>query len=362
MRRWLPALVLIGTLLAFVGTLGFLWQKSQAPPTVFTTESPVVTDIVKKTVATGAIVPRNEIALKPQVSGIIESIAVEPGDVVTRGDLIARIQVIPNSGQLASAQAQVRAAELNLSRAQQELGRSERLHDQGVLSDDAMDAARVAFQLREQELASARTNLRIIREGAIAGSGGAATEVRATVGGMILSVPVKEGESVIESNTFNAGTTIAYVADMSDMIFQGKVDESEVGKISVGMPLDITIGALQDRRFAGTLEYIAPKGELDEGAVKFEIRAALAQQEGVFVRAGVSANADIVLDHREQVLAVKEALLQFEEDAVFVEVETAPQTFERRDVEVGLSDGIHVEIVSGVTEADKLKGREESSG
>ncbi|MCB9744802.1 MAG: efflux RND transporter periplasmic adaptor subunit [Alphaproteobacteria bacterium] len=355
MRRILPLLIVLGVLGAFGGTLWFLWDKSREKPEVFETAQATVTDIVRKTVATGAIVPRNEVALKPKVSGIIASLAVEPGQTVKAGDLIAEIRITPNSAQLASAQSQVAQAEISLKDAEARLQRSEQLFEQGALSTAALDQDRLAYSLRQQELAAAQTNLRIVREGAATRSATAATLVRSTVEGMILDVPVKIGESVIEANTFNAGTTIATVANMGDMIFQGKVDESEVGRIAEGMPLAITIGALEDLRFDGTLEYIAPKGVLDRGAVQFEIRAAVALKEDVFVRAGVSANADIVLDRRDQVLAIKESLLQFDEGAPFVEVEVGEQAFERREVELGLSDGIHVEVLGGVTPEDKLK-------
>lgn len=359
MKRVLPMLIVVVVLLGFVGTLGFLWKKSQPEPEAVQLDAPVVTDIVKKTVATGAIVPRNEVAIKPRVSGIVEVVHVEPGAQVERGTLLAEIAIVPNSQQLASARSNVSSAEISLANAKRDLDRVQGLAGQGAVSRTQLELAQTQFALREEELKAARTNLRIIRDGASAGAGAnVSTEVRSTVTGMVLSVPIKVGESVIESNNFNDGTTIAEVADMGDLIFQGTVDESEVGRIAVGMPLEITIGAYPDNRFTGTLEYIAPKGQDAQGAVAFEIRAALDAQDQVFIRAGCSANADIVLEKAEQVLAVRESTLIFDDAGTWVEVETAPDTFERRQVELGISDGLFVEVLSGVGESDAVKRQE----
>ncbi len=354
-RRLGPLLVVALVALAFLGTVAFLWDRSRQRPEAVQTTAPQVRDIVRKTVATGAIVPRTEVAIKPRVSGVIAALHVDPGQVVAAGDLIAEIRVVPDSGRLAGAEARVRTAQLALEDARRELERAEELAEEQAISQAELDRTRSTYTLRTEELAAAREDLQIVRDGASRRAGSVSTEVRSTVAGMVLDVPVREGWSVIESNTFNEGTTIATVADMSDLIFQGQVDESEVGKIDEGMPLDITVAAFSGRRFQGTLEYISPKGQDSQGAVVFEIRASIPPPDDVFLRAGSSANADIVLDSREGVLAIEEAVLQFEGEKPYVEVGAGPDQFARRDVDLGLSDGIWVEVKDGVSADDLLK-------
>jgi len=350
--------VLFGLILlsGFAGTVYYLYSKSEEEPTVYQTKAPFVTTIIKKTVATGSVVPRKEVEIKPQVSGIVDEFFVEPGDEVSSGDLIARIRIIPNMVNLANAETRVNHARIGLENAEIDLARSRRLTDEGVVARADLQQYELAHDSAKEELAASLDNLELIKKGTRAKAGETTnTLVRATIGGMVLEVPLEEGDFVIESNTFNDGTTIATVADMDELIFEGKVDESEVGKISPGMTLLLTIGAIETDKFEAKLERIAPKGVEENGAIQFEIRAALVQQDGIFVRANYSANADIVLDQRDEVLAINEALLQFEGEETYVEVETAGQQFERRSVETGLSDGINVEVVSGLTEADKVK-------
>ena len=358
MARLLPYLLLI----AFLGTLGwtgvYLYEKSEVKPEVIETGAPVVGDVIQKTVATGSIVPRKEIEIKARVSGILDELVVEPGQHVKKGDLVARIRVVPNISELQRAQAGVRQAKLRLENARIELERQRSLNAQGIVANSAVTPLQYERDLRKQELADAEESLELVLEGAsrAAREAGVATnEVRSTVDGMVLDVPEKEGASIIESNTFNPGSTLAVVADMSDMIYLGQIDESEVGKIRKGMSLDVRIGALQNQRFRAVLEYIAPKGNLLEGAIQFEIRAAMQLQEGTFLRSGYSANADIVLDQRHEVLTVDESLLLFAGGDPFVEVEVQPGRFERRAVELGLSDGIRIEVLSGVAAADVLR-------
>ncbi len=358
MARLLPYLLLI----AFLGTLGwtgvYLYEKSEVKPEVIETGAPVVGDVIQKTVATGSIVPRKEIEIKARVSGILDELVVEPGQHVKKGDLVARIRVVPNISELQRAQAGVRQAKLRLENARIELERQRSLNAQGIVANSAVTPLQYERDLRKQELADAEESLELVLEGAsrAAREAGVATnEVRSTVDGMVLDVPEKEGASIIESNTFNPGSTLAVVADMSDMIYLGQIDESEVGKIRKGMSLDVRIGALQNQRFRAVLEYIAPKGNLLEGAIQFEIRAAMQLQEGTFLRSGYSANADIVLDQRHEVLTVDESLLMFENGEPFVEVEVQPGRFERRAVELGLSDGIRVEVLSGIAAVDVLR-------
>jgi len=350
--------ILFGIVFLSLVTGGFyyLYSKSEEPPVVYETQSPITTTIIKKTIATGSVVPRKEVEIKPQVSGIVEKLFVEAGDSVNDGDMIAKIRIIPDMVNLANAENRVEMARIRLDNAERELERNKRAYAEGVITEATFRQFELDASNGRQELVAARDNLDLIRKGTTTKTEGASnTLVRATIAGMVLEVPLEEGDSVIETNTFNDGTTIATVADMDALIFEGKVDESEVGKLQPGMPLLLTIGAIESRRFDAELEHIAPKGLEEDGAIQFEIRAALGQQDGVFVRANYSANADIVLDRRDDVLAVNEGLLQFEGDAVFVEVEGAPQQFERRDIETGLSDGIHIEVLSGLDEKDKIK-------
>jgi len=356
MKKVLTAALVVALVTLFGGTLWYLWRKAQKPVVIYDTESPSVTDIIKKTVATGSVIPRKEVAVKPQVSGIIESIRVEPGQDVKRGDLLASIRVVPNTAALAAAESRVTQATFRSEDAAREFARLRKLAADGIVSDKEFRQATLAKDTAEEELAAARDSLEVVRRGVAARSGNASnTKVVATIDGTVLDVPVKEGGSVIETNTFNDGTTIASLADMSELIFEGKVDESEVGKLKPGMAIVLTIGALEPAKFDATLEYIAPKGVDENGAIQFKIRAAVKQQPDLMIRANYSANADIVLDRRDKVLAIKESLLQFEKDETFVEIETAPQKFERRKLKTGLSDGVTMEIVLGLTKDDKVK-------
>jgi HlyD family secretion protein len=355
MKRSL-SLVLVVLFVGLVGaTFWFLWSKSQKQPVVYQTETPQTLDVVKKTVATGAIVPRQEVEIKPRVSGLLESVRVQPGDAIKQGDLIAKIQIIPNAESLNRAEAEVRARKITLDNATRELARSQAAFDKHILPEAELAKAKNEQALAAEATQAATSALEVVRSGASGGARQSNLLVTSTVNGMVIDVPVKPGFSVIESNNFNAGTTIATVADMSDMIFQGQVDESEVGKIKEGMALKIKIGALEEP-VTGKLEYIAPKGKQVEGAIQFEIKAAIIKKGDVFIRAGYSANADIVLDERKQVLTLREALVQWGDDKQpFVEVETSPQIFARRPVKLGLSDGINVEVADGVRREDKIK-------
>lgn len=356
MKKLIPILILAAILGGFAWTLQFLYERSKAPDVVHETEAPAVTDIVRKTVATGAIVPREEIDIKPRVSGVIAELFVEPGALVKKGDRIAKIRLIPNVVNLNTAESSRRSAQIAMNQAKTELDRLEALHAQHAIAGEEVERARTNLSLRREELQAAQSNIQLLKEGTSGRTDSASTEVTSTVDGMVLALPVKVGASVIESNTFNEGTTIATVADMGDMIFLGKVDESDVGKLRESMALHIKVGALEDVPITGKLEYISPKGVTREGAIEFEIRAAIEPRaDGPLIRAGYSANADIVLDRRDQVLAIPENLLQFEGERAYVEVETGPQQFERRDVELGLSDGIKVEVRKGVEPGARIK-------
>ena len=350
MKRVLPLVLVAGILLAFVGTLGFLWEQSRPEPEPRRTFTVERGDVTLKTVATGAIEPRTEVAVKPALSGVVAELYVEPGQQVALGDLIAELRIIPDSERLASAQNGIQLARIRVTDAERELDKVRALQDKGAASRTDVELAETTFELREQELRAARSELQIVKTGATAGSRERSTEVRAHVAGMVLTVPVEVGYSVIEANAFNEGTTIASIADMGDLVFEGTLDESEVGKVKEGMALDITVGAFPDERFAGSLEYISPKGEVINGGVQFAIRAALTPRDDVFVRAGSSANANIVLNRVTDVLVLDEAALTFQDDgSVTVEREDGSS----QAVTVGLSDGIRAEV-SGVQEGETL--------
>jgi HlyD family secretion protein len=356
MRRIVPISLGLLLLVLFAGTLLFLYRKSQAEPVVYETEKPFKATIIKKTVATGSLVPRREVVIKPRVSGVVDELFVEAGDHVKAGQEIARIKIIPNVVSLNQAEAAVDASRINFENSKKEVARYETLLKQNLISEVEFNRYQLEYKLRQQELQSATSNLQLVKSGAARGAGKVSNVVASTVEGMVIDVPVKEGASVTETNNFNEGTTIGVVADMTDMIFQGKVDESEVGRIKVGMPLEIVVGAIEKHKVEGKLEYIAPKGVAVEGAIQFEIRAAIKPVKDIFIRAGYSANADIVVDKRIDVLAIHESLLQFEKDGKpYVEIQVVDQTFEKTPVEVGLSDGVQIEVVKGVDQTTAIK-------
>ena len=356
MKKVLGVLAALLFAAVVIATGVFLFKKSQAKPVVYQTASPVTTDLVRKTVATGAVVPRKEVQIKPLISGIIEELYVEPGQLVKQGDLVAKVRVIPNMVSLSSAESRLNKAKISLADAERDYLRNKNLVEDGTISAADFQRSEIAWEQAKEDLKGAQDNLDIVRKGtSVRMASASTTVVKATIGGTILEVPLEVGNSVIESNNFNDGTTIASIADLEDLIFKGKVDESEVGKIRPGMDLELTIGALPENRIHATLERIAPKGVEENGAIQFEIRAALAPHKEMLIRANYSASADIVLEKREQVLALDEGLLQFEGEKPYVEVETAPQKFERREITTGISDGIKIEIVSGLTASDKVK-------
>ncbi len=374
MKRTTTVVVLILIVLVFSVALFYLWQKNQEDPVTYTTQSASKQTIVVNTVATGSIVPEEEVLIKPNISGVVEEVYVEAGEFVKQGDLIAKIRVIPNVSTLTSAKNGIASnrnaletAEINFKTQKALYDRQKQLFDKGVISANDFDQANNTYLQAKQrveqariDLTQSRQNYDIIKTGTTSGVGNIAqTQVRATVNGMVLDVPVKAGNQVIEANNFNEGTSIASLADVTKMIFEGKVDESEVGKIKEGLPLEITIGAIENEKYDAVLDYIAPKGIAENGAIQFEIEGSLKKIDSTksFIRAGLSANASIILEKAEDVLAIKEALVQYDPETKkpFVEVETGDQQFERRDVELGISNGIFVEVKSGVTETDKIK-------
>ena len=357
MRKFILITIIAAAFGGLAYTLSYLYKKNEQKPVIYSTEQAFKTTIINKTVATGSIVPRKEIEIKPQVSGIIEKLYVEAGDIIEKGQLIAKIKIIPNMVNLRNAESRVDRAKIALEDTKLDYDRQKKLFDDGVIAEADFQKFTLAKNRSEEELKSANDNLELIKEGVIKSAGTASnTLIKSTVNGMVLDVPVKEGNSVIESNTFNAGTTISVVADMSSMVFEGKIDESEVGKLKIGMALVLSVGAIENQKFDANLEYISPKGIEEAGAIQFEIKADVKLQDSTFIRAGYSANGDIVLGKREDVLAIREGLLQFASDSVYVEVETGQQEFVKVIVETGLSDGINIEILSGIDANTQIKG------
>ena len=343
--------------LALIAVLIWFGKMNKKSNDVFETETPFKATIVKKTVATGKVTPLEEVEIKPQVSGIIDKIYLEEGDKVKKGDLIARIRVVPNEQALSGAEGRVSKAQLQVNNAKTVYDRNKKLFDNGVISRKDFEDFELAYNQAKQDLVNAKNDYQIIKKGSTGASGTANTNIRATATGMILEIPVEEGDQVIQSNNFNAGTTIASVADMTKMIFEGKVDEAEVSKIKTDTELDISIGAIDDKKFPAHLNFIAPKGTEEDGTVQFTIKADVTLDAENFLRAGYSANAEIVLDQKDSVMSISESVMQFDKktEKPYVEVKTGEQEFERRDIEIGLSDGVNVEIVSGVTSEDEIK-------
>jgi HlyD family secretion protein len=351
----LGIVILVGI---FVGTIYFLYTKSKTVPEVFETKNPFVTNVVRKTVATGSVVPRKEIEIVPQVSGIIDELYIVAGDFVKKDQVIAKIKIIPDMVNLNNAETRQNRAKLSFDDSKIDFDRQQKLFDQKVISYEEYKRAKVSYDASKEELSAAENNMELIKNGVTKKAQSATnTLVRSTVNGMVLDVPIKEGNSVIQSNTFNNGTTIATVADMKDMIFKGKVDETEVGKIKEGMNIELEIGAIEKDKFGAILEYIAPKGKEENGAIQFEIKANVVLKDNQFIRAGYSANANIVLEKKDSVLVIPEGYLKFEKDSSYVEVETAtPQVFEKRKVKTGISDGINIEVTEGLKKTEKVKG------
>jgi HlyD family secretion protein len=358
MKKGTTLAIILLILASFSASLYYLYTKNLESPEFFETETPAYRTIVKSTLATGKITPEEEILIKPNISGLVEEVYVSAGDNIKIGDLIAKIRVIPNVGNLNAAQNQVENAKIILENQSKIYERQKSLFEKGVISANEFDNFEGNYLQALQSYEAALQNLEIVKTGSTKNMGASAlTMIRSTVTGKVLDVPVKKGNQVIETNNFNEGTTIASIADVTNMIFEGKVDESEVGKIKEKMPIEITVGALPDLRFDAVLDFIAPKGNLENGAIQFDIRGTLDKLEETSIRAGLSANASIILAKVDSVLAIKEALVQFdpEDFRPFVEIQKEGQVFEKRYVELGLSDGIYVEIKVGVDKDTPIK-------
>tara|TARA_B100001093_G_scaffold510075_1_gene575275 strand:+ start:543 stop:1673 length:1131 start_codon:yes stop_codon:yes gene_type:complete len=353
LKYLIVTLIIFGLLFA---TAYFIKTNSKSI-TEYKTETPFISSVEQKTVVTGKVIPEDEVEIKPQISGIIQELFVEEGENVKEGDLLAKVKVVPNEGSLNSAKGRVASLKIILDNAKIEFDRNKLLYEKEIISKQDFQNASLNFDRASQDLANAKSDLEVILLGSAGGSSTANTNIRATVAGTVLEIPVEAGDQVVESNTFNAGTTIATIADLNKMIFEGKIDESEVEKLKIEMPLVINLGAIQNKDFDAKLKFIAPKGNEEQGTVKFKIEADVFLDNSINVRAGYSANASLVLEKKDSVMVISEALLQFDksDEEAFVEIEKSDQKFKRIKIETGISDGINIEILSGLTMDDKIK-------
>lgn len=360
MKKFMKIAVLVLIAILFIGTFVFLYQKSQPEKVSYQVLKAETKDLVQTTVATGKIEPRDEVEIKPQISGIIAEVYKEAGQTVKEGEVIAKVKVIPELGTLNAAESRVRLAEMNGKQAEIDLERMEKLYQGKLVSNEEYEKTLLAAKQAREELQAAKDNLEIVKEGITKNSASfSSTLIRSTITGLILDVPIKVGNSVIMSNTFNDGTTIATVADMSDLIFRGNVDETEVGRIREGIPVKITLGALQNMKFDAVLEYISPKSTENNGANQFEIKAAIDVPDSVTIRSGYSANAEMELQHVDGALTVPESAVEFSGDSTFVYVLTdsvPDQKFKRQQIVTGISNGIDTEVKQGLKSGDKVRG------
>lgn len=356
MKKVVKVALIVVLILGVLFAANYFVSTNNKGTVKFTTETPFKAVIEKKTVATGKVIPENEVEIKPQISGIIDRVHVKEGDYINSGDLIATIKVVPNEAALNNAIGRVGNAKIVLKNSEINFNRNKALYEKKVISKQEFDNVELQYNQAQQELTNSINDLKIIREGT-AGRGTTNTNVRATISGTILEIPIKAGDQVIESNNFNAGTSIAKIADLGNMVFEGKVDEAEVSRLELGMPLKISLGAIENKEFDAQLRFVAPQGVEENGAVQFKIEATITLDSNFFVRAGYSANATIVLAKSNKVMVIREALLQYNEQTgePFVELEKAPQQFEKQKIELGLSDGMNVEIISGLKMEDKVK-------
>ena len=346
--------------LIFIGTFVFLYQKSQPEPVVYNEFTTKMGDVSKTTLITGKIEPRNEVNVKPQISGIITDIYKEAGDVVKAGEVIAKVKVIPDMSQLSSAESRVRLAEINAKQAQVDYDRDKVLFDKHLITAESFDKVSQTLHQAQEEVKAANDALEVVRDGVSKSNASASsTLIRSTISGVILDIPVKVGNTVILSNTFNDGTTIATLANMKDLIFRGNIDETEVGQLAIGVPMKITIGALQDVKLSASLEYISPKAVENNGANQFEIKAAIDVKGAKDLRSGYSANAEIVLQTAKNVLTIPESAVEFSGDSTFVYLvkgKGEQKTYERHPVTIGISDGVNIEIKKGLSSKDVVRG------
>ena len=357
MKKVIKIIVGLGLLVALVMVLKYFKDSNEKSVEDFKVSEPFYSSMKTKIVATGKLNPEEEIELKPQIAGIIDKILVEEGDIVRKGDLIAKIRVVPNEQSLVGANGQISTAKISYNNAKTLFDRNKALFNKGVISKQDFENSELSLNQASESLRQAQNNYQIIKRGSLSGGGSANTSITAQIPGTVLEIPVREGDQVIESNSFNAGTTIATIADMSKMIFEGKVDEAEVGKLEEGKDIKVILGAINEKEFPAKLTFVAPKGQEENGAVQFTIKADVTVEQSTKIRAGYSANAEIEMASKDSVLVIKESLLQFNRitEKPFVEIQKEDGKFEKENVTLGLSDGINVEITEGIEEGDKVK-------
>ncbi|RMZ50747.1 efflux RND transporter periplasmic adaptor subunit [Flavobacteriaceae bacterium PRS1] len=357
MKKAVKIILGIVVLILLVIVLKYFKDSNSKDIVDYETEEPFYASIDTKAVATGKLIPEEEIELKPQISGIVDKILVEEGDIVQKGDLIAKIRVVPNEQALVSASSRIKSVKFSRDNAQTLFNRNKALFEKGVISKQDFENSELSLNQAQEELSQAQNNYQIIKRGSLSGGRSANTNIIAQISGTVLEIPVREGDQVIESNNFNAGTTIATIADMSVMIFEGLVDEAEVGKLEEGKEITVILGAINEKEFPAILTFIAPKGKEENGAVQFTIKADVEIDPSTKIRAGYSANAEIEIESKDSTFCIKEALLQFNRitEKPFVEILNEDGKFEKKDVELGISDGINIEILDGIEEGDKIK-------
>ncbi len=350
-------ILIILLILGFLMAIAYFIRSNSTSSIEYDTTTPFTSSIQKTSVVTGSVIPEDEVEIKPQLNGIIQNILVEEGDEVLNGQLIAIIKVVPDERSVYAARAQVTAAKLTVENGERQIKRVRELFEKQIISQQEYEDAELNFDTAKENLIAAENDLEILRKGSVAGSSTANTNIRATVSGTILEIPVKLGDQVIASNNFNEGTSVATIADLNKMIFEGQVDEAEVGKLIIGQDLKISMAALPDKEFDAKLKFVAPKGTEEGGAVQFKIEADIIIKDDIFIRAGYSANGSLIIEDKKNIMVIPEALLQFDRKTQepFVEIQTSNQNFERKDVQIGLSDGIIVEIISGVKMSDQIK-------
>ena len=355
--KYLKYFGIAAIILGFLFSMAYYIQTNSKSAITYETTTITKQTIEEKIVATGSVVPEDEVNIVPQISGIIDEIFIEEGDVVFAGDLLAKIKVVPNEQALNSAEGRVKTSRIILNNSSKEFDRNKKLFDKGVISEQDFNSVELRYNQDQQNLENALSDLQIIRLGSVGGSALTNTNVRTTVSGTVLQVPVEKGDQAIEANTFNPGTTIATVADLNKMIFEGRVDEGEVGKLKIGMDLIISLGAIEEKEYKAILTLIAPKGIEVAGAIQFKIEGEVFLDDEYLIRAGYSANATIITDVKKDIWSVNESLLQFDNTTkkAFVEVQISGQKFERRDVDLGISDGVYTEVIEGITENDNIK-------
>ena len=356
MKKFGKIFLIVAVVALILGTFAYLFKRSQPQAVQYQELVAETGSVVRSTVVTGKIQPRDEVNVKPQISGIVAEVYKEAGQMVQQNEVIAKLKVIPDMNQLSSAQSRVRLAELNLRQAETNHKREKELWDKQLVSAEEYEKVLQALNQATEEYTIAQETLEIVRDGVSSSNkSGSTTLIRSTISGLILDVPVKVGNSVINSNTFNDGTTIATVANMDDLIFDGNIDETEVGRIHIGLPVRISVGALQDLSFDAALEYIAPKATESNGSNLFEIKASVKVPSDVTIRSGYSANAEIVLDQANDVVTLPESAIQYDGDQTYVFVPEGTD-YVRRDVVTGLSDGVKIEIREGIAPGEKVRG------